>query len=80
MALGRAAAGILAAPPTLASVLAVSTHARDGRDALLSLLRGMLAGLAAFVIFRVAIAVLIEPAGAARRSGSRPRPRCSPSS
>jgi hypothetical protein len=41
----------------------VFTHARDGHDALLALLRGMLAGLAAFVIFCAAIAVLIEPAG-----------------
>ena len=62
---GPIAAGILAALPTLASVLAVFTHARDGHDALLSLLRGMLAGLAAFVIFCAAIAVLIEPAGVA---------------
>jgi len=61
--LGPAAAGILAALPTLASVLAVFTHAREGRDALLSLLRGMLAGLAAFVVFCAAIAALIEPAG-----------------
>jgi hypothetical protein len=60
---GPLAAGILAALPTLASVLAVFTHARHGRDALLSLLRGMLSGLAAFVIFCAAIAVLIERAG-----------------
>jgi hypothetical protein len=60
---GPTAAGILAALPTLASVLAVFTHARDGHGALLSLLRGMLGGLAAFVIFCAAIAVLIEPAG-----------------
>jgi len=60
---GPLVAGILAALPTLASVLAVFTHARDGRDAALSLLRGMLAGLAAFVIFCAAIAALIEPAG-----------------
>ena len=62
---GPVVAGILAALPTLASVLTVFTHARDGRDALLSLLRGMLAGLGAFVIFCAAIAVLIEPAGVA---------------
>lgn len=62
---GPIVAGILAALPTLASVLAVFTHARDGHAALVSLLRGMLAGLAAFVIFCAAIAVLIEPAGVA---------------
>ena len=60
---GPTLAGLLAALPTIASVLAVLTHARDGHDALLALLRGMLAGLAAFVIFCAAIAALIEPAG-----------------
>ena len=60
---GPTVAGILAALPALASVLAVFTHARDGSRAVLSLLRGMLGGLAAFVIFCAAIAVLIEPAG-----------------
>jgi hypothetical protein len=62
---GPVAAGVLAALPTLASVLAVFTHARFGRDALLSMLRGMLGGLAAFVIFCALIARLIEPAGVA---------------
>ena len=62
---GPAVAGILAALPTLASVLAVFTHARFGRDALVSMLRGMLGGLAAFVIFCALIAQLIEPAGSA---------------
>lgn len=62
---GPTVAGILAALPTLASVLAVFTHARFGRDALVSMLRGMLGGLAAFVIFCALIAQLIEPAGIA---------------
>jgi hypothetical protein len=60
---GPAVAGILAALPTLASVLAVFTHARFGRGALVSMLRGMLGGLAAFVTFCALIAGLIEPAG-----------------
>jgi hypothetical protein len=62
---GPVVAGVLAALPTLASVLAVFTHARFGRDALVSMLRGMLGGLAAFVIFCTLIARLIEPAGVA---------------
>ena len=62
---GPVTAGVLAALPTLASVLAVFTHARFGRDALVSMLRGMLGGLAAFVIFCALIAQLIEPAGVA---------------
>ena len=61
--LGPAVAGILAALPTLASVLAVFTHARFGHDALVSMLRGMLSGLAGFVIFCALIALLIVPAG-----------------
>jgi hypothetical protein len=62
---GPTVAGVLAALPTLASVLAVFTHARDGRGALLALLRGLLDGLAAFVVFCAAIAALIEPVGVA---------------
>lgn len=60
---GPAVAGVLAALPTLASVLAVFTHRRFGGDALVSMLRGMLGGLAAFVIFCALIAQLIESAG-----------------
>jgi hypothetical protein len=60
---GPTVAGILAALPTLASVLAVFTHARHGHDALVALLRGMLGGLAGFVCFCALIALLVEPAG-----------------
>lgn len=60
---GPAVAGILAALPTLASVLAVFTHARFGPEALVSMLRGMLGGLAGFVVFCALIALLVEPAG-----------------
>jgi hypothetical protein len=60
---GPTVAGILAALPTLASVLAVFTHARHGNDALVALLHGMLGGLAGFVSFCALIGLLIEPAG-----------------
>ena len=60
---GPTVAGILAALPTLASVLAVFTHARHGHGALVAMLRGMLGGLAAFVSFCALIALLIERAG-----------------
>jgi hypothetical protein len=60
---GPTVAGALAALPTLASVLAVFTHARHGPDALVAMLRGMLGGLAAFVSFCALIALLLEPAG-----------------
>jgi hypothetical protein len=60
---GPTVAGILAALPALASVLAVFTHARHGHDPLIAMLRGMLVGLAAFVSFCALIALLVEPTG-----------------
>jgi hypothetical protein len=60
---GPTAAGVLAALPTLASVLAVFTHVRHGHDALVAMLRGMLGGLGAFVSFCALVALLVEPAG-----------------
>jgi hypothetical protein len=60
---GPTVAGILAALPTVASVLAVFTHARHGRDALVAMLRGMLVGLGTFVSFCALIALVAEPAG-----------------
>ena len=63
--LGPAVAGALAALPTVASVLAVSTHSRHGPEAVLDLLRGMLGGMTAFVMFCALIGLLVEPAGVA---------------
>lgn len=60
---GPTVAGVLAALPTVASVLAVFTHARHGRDALVAMLRGMLGGLGTFVSFCALVALLAEPAG-----------------
>ena len=62
---GPTVAGVLAALPTLASVLAVFTHARHGADALLGLLRGMLGGMVAFAAFCVVVALLVDRAGIA---------------
>ena len=62
---GPAVAGALAALPTVASVLAVSTHSRHGPEAVLDLLRGMLGGMTAFVTFCALIGLLVEPAGVA---------------
>lgn len=58
-------AGVLAALPTVASVLAVSNHQQHGAEAALDLLRGMLGGMAAFVLFCALIGLLVEPAGVA---------------
>src|SRR4051794_2897656 len=63
--LGPLTGGILAALPVLASVLAVFTHARQGAAAVTALLRGMLSGMAGVVLFCVAVALLVEPAGVA---------------
>lgn len=62
---GAAVAGALAALPTVASVLAVSTHQQHGADAVLDLLHGMLGGMAAFVLFCAVVGLLVEPAGVA---------------
>jgi hypothetical protein len=62
---GPTVAGALAALPTVASVLAVSTHRQHGAGAVLDLLGGMLGGMAAFVVFCAVIGLLVEPAGVA---------------
>jgi hypothetical protein len=62
---GPTVAGILAALPALASVLAAFTHAHAGSDALLELLCGMLEGMAAFVMFCAVVGLVVEPAGVA---------------
>jgi hypothetical protein len=63
--LGPTAGGILAALPVLACVLAAFTHEQHGAAAVTQLLRGMLAGMAGFVVFCALVAGLAEPAGTA---------------
>jgi hypothetical protein len=63
--LGPLTGGVLAALPVLASVLAVFTHRGHGAEATIALLRGMAAGMAGFIGFCAAIALLIVPAGTA---------------
>jgi hypothetical protein len=63
--LGPVTGGILAALPVLASVLAVFTHRGYGAAAATELLRGMMGGMAGFVLFCALVAVLVEPAGVA---------------
>ncbi|HEX4108673.1 MAG TPA: hypothetical protein VHX88_11095 [Solirubrobacteraceae bacterium] len=64
-ALGPLAGGMLAALPVLACVLAVSTHREAGAEAVVGLLRGMLAGMAGFVAFCELVALVIGPYGIA---------------
>ena len=61
--LGPVVGGMLAALPVLASILAVFTHEQHGRSAVVFLLRGMLSGMAGFVIFCALVAVLVDRAG-----------------
>ena len=70
---GAIAAGILSALPTLASVLAVFTHRRDGRDALLALLRGMVGGIVAFAAFCAIVGGLVDRVGVGDRLRARHR-------
>jgi hypothetical protein len=63
--LGPHVGGILTALPVLASILAVFTFAQHGAPALQDLLRGMVAGMAAFVVFCALVAALVQPVGIA---------------
>jgi len=62
-AVGPLIGGMLAALPVLACVLAVFTHREAGAPAVIGLLRGMLAGMASFVLFCQVIALVIVPYG-----------------
>jgi hypothetical protein len=63
--LGPAAGGLLAALPVLACILAVFTHGRCGGAAAAELLRGMLGGMAGFVVFCALVAAFVGRAGVA---------------
>lgn len=63
--LGAVAGGMLAALPVLACVLAVFTHREHGGSQAVALLRGMLAGMASFVLFCQVIALAVVPYGIA---------------
>ena len=60
---GPVIAGALSALPALASVLVVSTHRRDGHEALVALLRGTLEGTVGFAAFCAVAGVLLERTG-----------------
>ena len=64
-ALGALAGGMLAALPVLACVLAVFTHREHGGAQAIALLRGMLAGMASFVLFCQVIVLAAVPYGIA---------------
>jgi hypothetical protein len=55
---GAVAGGMVAALPVLASVLSVLTHREAGSLAVVTMLRGMLAGMVGFVAFYEVVALL----------------------
>jgi hypothetical protein len=61
--LGATVAGVIASLPAVATVLALNTHRLHGRNALYTLLRGMLDGMTGFVLFCEVIVLLAVPAG-----------------
>ena len=63
--LGPTLSGLLAPFPVVASVLAVFTHARHGEDELLRILRGLVVGLVAYVLFCFTLAVTLRSHGVA---------------
>jgi hypothetical protein len=63
--LGARVGGILAALPVLACILATFAHARHGGAAAVQLLRGMLSGMAGFVVFCAVVAACAVTLGVA---------------
>ena len=64
-ALGPQLGGTLAGLPAIATVLAVNTHRRRGADASTTLMRGMLGGMAGFVVFCEIVSVMAISGGTA---------------
>ena len=63
--LGPTAGGIVTALPVLACILAAFTHEHFGGAAVAQLLRGMLSGMAGFVVFCLLVAAIVNDAGVA---------------
>lgn len=63
--LGPTAGGIVTSLPVLACILAAFTHERYGGAAVAQLLRGMLSGMAGFVVFCLLVAAIVNDAGIA---------------
>jgi hypothetical protein len=63
---GATISGMLATIPTIAAVLALFTHAQEGPDRTVGVMRGMTHGLLGFASFLTVIAATIEPLGVLR--------------
>jgi hypothetical protein len=62
-AFGPQIGGALAGLPVIATVLAVNAHRQRDANASITLMRGMLEGMAGFVVFCEIVAVLAVPSG-----------------
>jgi hypothetical protein len=62
---GATISGMLTTIPTVSAVLAVFTHAQEGPDRTVGVMRGMTHGLLGFAAFLAVVGAAIEPLGIA---------------
>jgi uncharacterized membrane protein (GlpM family) len=60
---GATISGMLTTIPTVAAVLAIFTHAQEGPDRTVGVMRGMTHGLLGFASFLTVLAATLEPLG-----------------
>jgi hypothetical protein len=60
---GATISGMLTTIPTVAAVLAIFTHAQEGPDRTIGVMRGMTHGLLGFASFLTVLAATLEPLG-----------------
>ena len=63
---GATISGMLATIPTIAAVMAIFTHAQEGPDRTVGVMRGMTHGLLGFASFLTVLAATLEPLGILR--------------
>ena len=64
--LGATVSGMLATVPTIAAVMALFTHAQEGPDRTIGVMRGMTHGLLGLAAFLTVVAATVVPLGVAR--------------
>ena len=60
---GATISGMLTTIPTIAAVMAIFTHAQEGPDRTIGVMRGMTHGLLGFASFLTVLAATLEPLG-----------------
>jgi len=66
---GATVSGMLATIPTVAAVLAIFTHAQEGPERTVGVMRGMTHGLLGFAAFLAVVGAALEPLGIAEAFG-----------